>query len=245
MNNVVDEVLAGSPKYTLTYNDNTTATGVSIDLETAVTTQGTPLNKALFDSIRDDLNTRLLISSKATTSQAQGGSNDTNYMTPSKVKTQLQYLTKTGSFNHTSTTSQTYTILDPANIPSGVKRVILTGTLAHGAGSSYISSLTVNGTRGTLVNIPCGYLYSGGYGTSSDLSFTYKYSSSGTPTPYGFRFDIDLNTKTITFNVNLYNGSEDIRVGSATYTTLTSVTALLRAGNSTATTVNYTTTYIY
>lgn len=38
MNNVIDEVLAGQPKYTITYNDNTTATGVSIDLETQVTT---------------------------------------------------------------------------------------------------------------------------------------------------------------------------------------------------------------
>lgn len=38
MNNVIDEVLAGQPKYTITYSDNTTATGVSIDLETAVTT---------------------------------------------------------------------------------------------------------------------------------------------------------------------------------------------------------------
>lgn len=82
MNNVIDEVLAGNPKYTLTYSDNTVATGVSIDLETEVTTQGTPLNKALFDSIKDDLNSRLLKSSIASPSEATEGTNNEHYMTP-------------------------------------------------------------------------------------------------------------------------------------------------------------------
>lgn len=48
--NFIDEVLAGVEKYTLIHSDNTSEE-VSIQLATAVTTQGTPLNKALFDKI--------------------------------------------------------------------------------------------------------------------------------------------------------------------------------------------------
>lgn len=48
--NFIDEVLASAPKYRITHADNTTEE-VSIDLSTAVTTQGTALNKALFDKI--------------------------------------------------------------------------------------------------------------------------------------------------------------------------------------------------
>lgn len=59
MINVVDEVLnTGATdnkiKYTLTHEDNTTEL-VQIDLATPVTTVGTPLNKALFDSIADHI----------------------------------------------------------------------------------------------------------------------------------------------------------------------------------------------
>lgn len=55
MINVIDEVLnTGATdnkiKYTLTHEDGTSEL-VQIDLATPVTTQGTPLNKALFDSI--------------------------------------------------------------------------------------------------------------------------------------------------------------------------------------------------
>ena len=55
MINVVDEVLNTAAtgnviKYNVTHSDNTTEQ-VQIDLATPVTTQGTPINKALFDSI--------------------------------------------------------------------------------------------------------------------------------------------------------------------------------------------------
>ena len=125
MNNVVDEVLDTSAtdnkvKYKITYSDNTSDI-VELDLYTPVTTQGTPINRTLFESIRTDLTnlnnnkenvinktntinssstttqypnakavydnlaTKLNISSKATTSQAQTGTDDTNYMTALKV----------------------------------------------------------------------------------------------------------------------------------------------------------------
>lgn len=49
--NFIDEVLASArPKYIITHSDNTTEE-VYIDLATIVTTEGTPLDKALFDKI--------------------------------------------------------------------------------------------------------------------------------------------------------------------------------------------------
>lgn len=81
----IDEVLSGMPVYRITHQDNSTE-NVSIDLVTTVTTQGTPLNKVLFDSIKDDLNSRLLISSKATQVQAEAGTDNTNYMTVLRTK---------------------------------------------------------------------------------------------------------------------------------------------------------------
>ena len=67
MNNVIDEVLSGEPRYTIKDNGGTTLyDNIQIDLKTPVTTQGTPLNRALFESIRSDLNSRLLTSNKAT-----------------------------------------------------------------------------------------------------------------------------------------------------------------------------------
>lgn len=125
MNNVVDEVLNTSAtqnkvKYKITYSNNTSDI-VELDLYTPVTTQGTPINRTLFESIRTDLTnlnnnkenvinktntinssstttqypnakavynqlaTKLNISSKSTTAQAQAGTDDTTYMTPLKT----------------------------------------------------------------------------------------------------------------------------------------------------------------
>lgn len=142
MNNVIDEVLAGSPTYKLTYNDNTTATGVKIDLETTVTTAGTPLNKALFDSIQTDLNTRLLISNKATTAEAQAGTNDVKYMTPAKVQNKLNSLITTGSCSAGTTTFLTF-----ANY-TNAKIINVTGRVSGSSGSN-TSSIRIVGTNAT------------------------------------------------------------------------------------------------
>lgn len=106
MNNVIDEVLAGEPRYNIkTDGGSSIYNNVQIDLATTVTTSGTPLNKALFDSIQADLNTRLLISNKATTAEAQAGTNDTKYMTPLKTQQKLNSLTTVieGQTNDTTT----------------------------------------------------------------------------------------------------------------------------------------------
>lgn len=110
MNNVVDEVLAGSPRYTIKDDGGTTLyDNVQIDLKTQVTTAGTPLNKALFDSIQTDLNSRLLVSNKASQNEAQAGINDTKYMTPLKTENFLnaKLSIKTGTVEHNSAIPQT------------------------------------------------------------------------------------------------------------------------------------------
>lgn len=222
MINFIDEILASAPKYTITHNDNTTEE-VSIDLATTVTTQGTPLNKALFDSIKDDLDARLLIADKATTIEAQTLTNDSHYMTPLKVKEGLQYLTKTGSASNSTTTAQTTTMLDMTDIVADAKRIIVSGMLKAYSNSS----IKINGT---------GLRYD-----DSSATTTVTFNVTGTiigATYNPFKIEIDLNAKTIYCVVNS-------NVSSYTYTTLTNIATELKATSSNTTEVAYTITYMY
>lgn len=93
MTNFVDTVFNTSAtgnviKYNLKHADGTTEQ-VQLSVATPITTQGTALNKAFFDTIQTDLNNKLAISSKASQSEAETGTNDTKYMTPLKVKQEL------------------------------------------------------------------------------------------------------------------------------------------------------------
>lgn len=159
MNSVVDEVLNTSAtdnkiKYRITHSDNTTE-DVQIDLITPVTTAGTPLNKVLFDSIQADLNTRLLISSKATTNDAQTGTNDTRYMTALKTKQSVQQFDRSQEiFSETGTQSGTTakTIYTFGNNLNSVVHIHFYGyaepyTPVHPNQSIF----TVNGTNMTYV----------------------------------------------------------------------------------------------
>ena len=216
MNNVVDEVLAGSPKYTLTYSDNTTATGVSIDLETQVTTQGTPLNKALFDSIQSDLNTRLLISSKATTSQAQAGTNDTNYMTPSKTNTYTKSLHSSQTYNTTSTTATTVNTIATLSSINDSQIVTVRGWI-YPQTSSRFSTLTINGTG-----------FSGVFNETDSTSTTkaYRFYREST-TKQAFEITFDGWARTITgvlHNQPTSSGSSQDVTITGTFETLTSLT---------------------
>ena len=77
----------------------------------------------MFDSIKDDLNSRLLISNKATTSEAQVGTNDTKYMTPLKVQQKLNNLIRTVSF--VGGTSETeFTIFNTSGYEGKVIKII-------------------------------------------------------------------------------------------------------------------------
>ena len=222
MINVIDEVLAAEPKYTITHSDNTTEE-VSIDLATTVTTQGTPLNKALFDSINADIQARVLISDKATTVEAQALTNDSHYMTPLKVKEGLQYLTKTGSASNSTTTAQTTTMLDMTDTIADAKRIIVSGMLKAYSNSS----IKINGT---------GLRYDDS-ATTTTVTFSVTGALIGA-TYNPFKMEIDLNAKTIYCVVNS-------NVSSYTYTTLTNIAAELKATSSYTTEVAYTITYMY
>lgn len=247
MNNVVDEVLASSPRYNIyDANGNLVYANAQIDLSTQVTTAGTPLNKALFDSIRDDLNTRLLISSKATQSEAQQGTNNTHYSTPLRVKEQLQYLTKTGSkTSTTSSSAQTSTIYSSSGNISGAKRVIISGSLTSNGSGSYPSILNINGTgfRGDETFNVSSYTTSI---TSTQIATRYTED-----TKQSYRIELDLNAKT--FNFQMYfspnytsQSTFQMKSGTGTFETLTDVSVTLRGnGNSKTASTSYTITYMY
>ena len=131
MNNVVDEVLNlastdGVVKYTITHPDSSTE-DVQIDLATEVTTQGTELNKALFDSIKSDLNARLLISSIATQAQAEAGTNNTNYMTALRVAQACFAQRKVKVYEPSLTVGQWNTLNFSSYVGTNTRRVEIIG----------------------------------------------------------------------------------------------------------------------
>lgn len=94
MNNYIDTVFNTAAtdnklKYKIIHADSTEEI-VELQIYTPVTTVGTAQNKVLFDSIKDDLNSRLLTSNKASQAEAEAGTNDTKYMTPLKTKKAIQ-----------------------------------------------------------------------------------------------------------------------------------------------------------
>lgn len=191
MNNVIDEVLAGAPRYNIKDNGGTTLySNVQIDLATQVNTVGTPLNKALFDSIQSDLNTRLLISNKATTAEAQAGTNDTKYTTPAKVQDKLNALVSTV----TQSGAGTYTICTFSNY-TNAKVIRIMGKTKMGSSSSkyIVNGTAVGGFNGTST-----------FSDSSSLSLTGA-SNSGIQ---GFEFTFDLLSKSFT---GIYASSENNR----------------------------------
>lgn len=78
-------------------------------------TEGTKLNKVLFDSIQTDLNSRLLASLKATQAQAEAGTDNTRYMTALRVLQEInskalpskQMSIKSGTIEDGETIAQT------------------------------------------------------------------------------------------------------------------------------------------
>lgn len=201
MNQFVDEVLAGEPRFKITLNDNTILSNVKIELETEVTTQGTAMNKAYFDSIEADLNSRLLISNKASTFEAQAGTNNTKYITPKTNKEANQLFNSSGTAS--STTAQTIFTFD--NSKSNL--IVIKGTFS--GGNSYTKSMQVllngSGFVGMLWDEQGNHY---GISTSSvDAGFSHSsnllkmYSNSNTT---AFEMLIDLATKT--FKIE-YSGS--------------------------------------
>lgn len=191
MNNVIDEVLAGEPRYIIKDNGGTTLySNVQIELATTVTTQGTALNKALFDSIATDINSRLLISNKATDGEATAGRsqnasqmNDTKYMTPRTTQKILNSLVSYKNHSHTGTGYSDTTVVDFGTIYNA-NIVTVTGKV-------YISSSTRNTFRfnGTRISV-----YVGDESTT-DSTIVLQPANRGTS---AFQFKFDLNTFTFT-----------------------------------------------
>lgn len=145
MNNVIDEVLdlsstGGAIKYTIA-PDGQDSFLAQIDLATNVTTQGTPLNKVLFDSIKADLNTRLLISSKSTQAQAEAGTNNTQYMTPLRTAQAIFAQRKVRTYDLSLTAGQWNDIVFADYMNTNTKKIIIEGT----ATPSYDMTLTTTG----------------------------------------------------------------------------------------------------
>lgn len=198
MNTVVDEVLAGSPRYTIKDNGGTTLyDNVQIDLKTQVTTAGTPLNKALFDSIQTDLNSRLLVSNKATTAEAQAGTNDTKYMTPLKVQ---QKLNSNVSSAINQSGAGTYTICTFANY-TNAKIIKIRGQIHYGSDKTRLifNGSSVDGFNSHSV-----------FNGSSVLTLRCANNNN----LQGFEFTIDLVSKSITGTyVSDENGYADVFSG--------------------------------
>lgn len=148
MNNVVDEVLTDNPKFRISdSNGNVLYDNISIELTTPAQVVGTALNKLLFDSIKADLDSRLLIADKSTQAEAEAGSNNTKYMTPLRVK---NYHDENIGVKYTnvSLSSSESTTIDLSNVASKVKKieVVFNADLAS-------QNIVMSGTGITIGNI--------------------------------------------------------------------------------------------
>lgn len=222
MNNVVDEVLNTAAtdnkiKYRITKSDNTYE-DVTIDLITPVTTEGTALNKVLFDSIKDDLNSRLLISSKATQAEAEAGTNTTKYIVPSTLLYKLQHLNYSPNELKSTGTTKTATFYDGTQLTNSNTILIMGKAYFNGIYSdSMRASLTINGTR------------IGDSTPSFDTSITISlYDNNITGSSKDAMFTILLNKATKTMLVIYKKNGLDITHQFITYETLTSITGSAR-----------------
>ena len=120
MNNVVDrvatEVLSNGAVRWEQFDSSGNSLGyVYLKRADEPTVVGTAINKVLFDSIKDDLNSRLLIANKATQAQAEAGTDNTNYMTALRVMQEItakalpskQMSIKAGTISDNGTIPQT------------------------------------------------------------------------------------------------------------------------------------------
>ena len=163
MVNFVDEVLntastGNKIKYLLTKEDSSTEL-VQIDLVTPVTTQGTPLNKATFDSIKADIEARLEISSKATQAEVVAGTNDTKYITPQKLSGLITSKARTYTSSETSVQTDTiYTFTNTTGrcyIDGWLKGNQTSNTDGYASPSNGATVLTINYDNGSTQVIDC------------------------------------------------------------------------------------------
>ena len=222
MNNVVDEVLAGEPRYNIKDNGGTAIySNVQIELATTVTTQGTALNKALFDSIQADLNTRLLVSNKAEQSDMWTGTNDTKYVTPLKVQQKLISLTA----SDTQSTTGTYTVCTFTNF-TNVKKITISGKVDSGS----------NGYNFIMNGSGLGGFTTQSSSVSGGTSLTIQGSTNGSD--QAFQFAFDLNSKSfVGFYVAKDTSKAELFCGR--FSSITNFQIYLSSGGSYTATIQY------
>lgn len=245
MNNVIDEVLDTAQtdnkiKYTLTHADGTTEL-VQLDLATPVTVAGTPLNKLLFDSIADDLNTRLLISNKATDNEAIAGTDTTKYIVPSTLQAKLNKMsawngtteTKTGNAGETNL----YNIFTPSQVGSPSTGTVTINGVFYTPASNYNQDIQIVGT--TLYG---GTLYTSNSSNTiannldrivnvDNYSFVAVTGDSVARRRMPFKIEINFNTRTIKMTTFRW-GNREFRELLCSYNTLTAIQVRLRSPNS-------------
>jgi len=194
MINFVDEVLntastSGKVKYNVKHSNGTSEV-VEITLATPVTTQGTPLNKALFDSIKNDLNSRLLSNNKATTNDVIAGTNNTKYVTPQSLNSLITLKNKIYTSSQTSV--QTDTII---TFGSNIGRMHIDGWLRGFSTTASGEVLPANGAVVLYVN----------YNNGSEIRIAGSTGSTAShPDTEGFKIEIDFNTKQFYIKGNDY-----------------------------------------
>lgn len=150
----------------------------------------------MFDSIQTDLNSRLLTSNKATTSEAQAGTNDTKYVTPLKVQQKLNSLITTGSYS-----AGTNTVVNFANY-ANAKIITITGNVIGSSGSSNTSYIAINGTSIS------GYYFDGEVSSISSTSQLKLMLANSNLRSHSFELKFDLYSKT--FFGNYYDNSSSV-----------------------------------
>ena len=236
MNNFIDTTFdttqtENKMKYTLTYADGTEEL-VQLSIATPVETLGTALNKLFFDSIRDDLNSRLLTANKATQSQAEAGTNNTNYMTPLRVQNKVSSMTTNATVTTTSTSTVTTTLLDLTNIADKIYDIDIHFQKKGSGTGDRTASLTLNGTSIVGASVQ--------NGTYSQVASTTAYSYVAASNTVDAREStLHLHVNTITKTIDsffmygvAYSGQNITQTG-LTYSTLTTLELKTKARSST------------
>lgn len=178
-----------------------------------------------------------MTANKATTAQAQTGTNDTNYMTPKKTRDEIKYLSDTKSVTvTTSSGSEAFTLVDVSSLASDIVKVIITGTATGGTSSNY-TSLSINGTFGRKwERDTTGAVTT----TASEAPTQWRNTSSNS---YPFRIEIDLKSKCVFYSYTYYTTSFNTIDGMA-IGTITGVSGTLRGHGGSDSTLNATIQYV-
>lgn len=183
---IKDEILNDEPFYRIRdKNGNILFDNLTIEQITPVVQEGTPINKVLFDSIQADLNSKLPISAKATTAEAETGADDTKYMTPLKV---LQEINKS-ALPSKQMSIKTGTISSGSNIPqtSGYNNYMYFVSINSISSTELYGSVSTN-TSNSHIKLSCSVNQSTrlvtiliyGYYQYSSHTYSWVNKSSGT-----------------------------------------------------------------